>query len=647
MRRTWIGVVAVLLATGAAHAGSQQTMRGGVALIKTGKLLRVVASPVAGNLAMTSAGDPTVAGATLRVWDSKGKGGSDTYALPADGWRRMPKNPNKPLKGYRYAGDGDESFPCTAVVVKDDVVKATCKGRGVTLAPPFAGSVKVSLSVGEDDRTFCCSFGGTEVKNDARILKRKVAEAPAQCEEDTTTTTVGESTTSTTLEGETTSTTLIGETTTSTVLGETTSTTCEATTTTSSTMLCDGTTTTSIPGGETTSTTIVGETTTTTLLGETTTTSVPGGTTSTTIGGGGCCNGAGFLNFTSVDAPGDCGDIIDAGGAVVNNINCAGLYTGGGGNSVPLPYDLPDRSSAVSAIASCEANVATIGAATSAETGSLKNCTDVGCFFGAPLPVPNPGSTPTSVCVINKLSAGVSGTVDCATGASDIDAPLSSVLFLTGDTSTDPSDTIPGIQPCPLCSGTTCIGGTNNGMACEPGTSALNPAFPTSNDCPPDPMFNIGTLPVAFSLTSGTVSWSGSNATNDTGGTQGVQGRVFSGFCRDTDGTGGFQGTTPATAVLCWENGMAVGAPCSGTFETCEQRNNGAFGPGGGANRTILAIGASNSLLGGPAAGTLVSIFTIRPTFDATVDAAGDLPGPGAVALPGTATLCTTANPCP
>ena len=29
------------------------------------------------------------------------------------------------------------------------------------------------------------------------------------------------------------------------------------------------------------------------------------------------------------------------------------------------------------------------------------------------------------------------------------------------------------------------------------------------------------------------------------------------------------------------------------------------------------------------------------------VDAAGDLPGPGAVALPGSAALCATPNPCP
>jgi hypothetical protein len=92
---------------------------------------------------------------------------------------------------------------------------------------------------------------------------------------------------------------------------------------------------------------------------------------------------------------------------------------------------------------------------------------------------------------------------------------------------------------------------------------------------------------------------------------------------------------------------MAVGPACSGTFESCEQRNNGAFGPAGGANRTIVAIGSATSLLGGPAPGTLVSVFSIPPTFDSTVDAAGDLPGPGAVALPGTAALCASADPCP
>jgi hypothetical protein len=92
---------------------------------------------------------------------------------------------------------------------------------------------------------------------------------------------------------------------------------------------------------------------------------------------------------------------------------------------------------------------------------------------------------------------------------------------------------------------------------------------------------------------------------------------------------------------------MAVGPACSGDFESCEQRNNGAFGPNGGGNRTIRAIGNATSLIGGPAAATLVGVFSIPPSFNATVDAAGDLPGPGAVALPGIARSCRTAPTCP
>src|SRR6185436_9072452 len=111
----------------------------------------------------------------------------------------------------------------------------------------------------------------------------------------------------------------------------------------------------------------------------------------------------------------------------------------------------------------------------------------------------------------------------------------------------------------------------------------------------------------------------------DTGATVGTQNRTFSGYCRDADETGHFG----EPARLCWENGMAVGPPCSGVFETCEQRSNGAFGPNGGANRTITVSGSAMSLLGAPAATTLVGIFSVPPSFDPTVDASGDLPGPG------------------
>jgi hypothetical protein len=200
------------------------------------------------------------------------------------------------------------------------------------------------------------------------------------------------------------------------------------------------------------------------------------------------------------------------------------------------------------------------------------------------------------------------------------------------------------------------VGGPNNGMLCTAGTGAINLGYPTSHDCPPDNSDSIGTLPIAFVLSTGIVQWTGTGATNDTGSTASSQTRVFSGFCRDValpGGTSSFDASgSPGNQFRqCWENGMAVGSPCSEASdngaESCEQRTTGAFGPNGGGNRTVRAIGNGMGILGGPAAGVLVSVFTIPPTFDGTIDSAGDLPGPGAVAIPGTARTCTNAMTCP
>ena len=375
-------------------------------------------------------------------------------------------------------------------------------------------------------------------------------------------------------------------------------------------------------------------------------------TTSTTTPPGSCCNGDFFVSFSSTNASGDCGDLITAGSAPTStNLACSGLYIGGGENSIPLPLAVPDQTQAVMAIAGCAGPLAIIGPATSAQTGSNTVCTDVGCYFGAPLPLPNSMAIPTSTCAILSVQAGVSGGVDCSSGATNLDLPLSSEIFLTGDS----LGGVPGIQPCPLCSAGSCIGGPNNGMACTAGTTAINAAYPTSHDCPPDASNSIGTSPIAFGLSTGTITWSGTVATNDTGSTASAQTRVFSGYCRDVDlpgGNGRFDADPAPGDQLkrCWENGMAVGSPCSeadNAAESCEQRFNGAFGPNGGANRTIKAIGNAMSILGGPAAATLVTVFSIPPTFDATVDAAQDRPGPGFVAMPGTLETCGVANPCP
>lgn len=370
-----------------------------------------------------------------------------------------------------------------------------------------------------------------------------------------------------------------------------------------------------------------------------------------------CCGNAGFLSITGNAGVGDCGDVIRNSGVLAKNIACGGLYVGGGGNSVPLPITLPDTGSTVMALTSCAGNVASVGAATSTQTGSLRNCSGIGCLFGAPMPVPQPASPPTSVCTIITVTTPITGTVDCATGALNLTTSLNKEVFLTGDTATDPGGTIPGMQPCPLCSAGTCIGGPNNGMACTPGTGPLTTSYPTSHDCPPAPSASVANVTLLFPAavaSTGTISWTGTVATNDSGATESVQNRVFCGFCRDTNGTGAFDASAAPGFQFqpCWQNNMAIGTACSealNSAESCEQRTNAAFGPNGGLNNTVTVNGAPAGSLNdlGSHAGTLASVFCVPPSFDSTIDGASDLPGPGALAMPSSLKLCSAANSCP
>ena len=224
-------------------------------------------------------------------------------------------------------------------------------------------------------------------------------------------------------------------------------------------------------------------------------------------------------------------------------------------------------------------------------------------------------------------------------------------------------------SPAGCCSGSNvCHGGANNGLACTPADSVVGTLsdFPTTHDCPPPAVNDIGGLPIAFALTTG--------STSKTGQTISGQGNVICGFCRDVNSTftGCFEGdttagcptntgcTAAATPFPCC-TGIGTGScnqpphPCfignggspsactdgNSSWPDCQQRNPGAFGPAGGGARTITETGApaGNMTDGAGHASTLVSAFCIQPTFNPTVDAAGDLPGPGAVSLPGTAQL--------
>ena len=151
---------------------------------------------------------------------------------------------------------------------------------------------------------------------------------------------------------------------------------------------------------------------------------------------------------------------------------------------------------------------------------------------------------------------------------------------------------------------------------------------------------DIGGLPIAFDLTTGTKSVTAVNNTAS------GQNNVFCGFCRDINnlGTGCFAGDpnvacptpNPSAPVACTSN-----AGCPAAYQTCQQRSAGAFGPGGGAAHTITETGTPGGDLrvAGAHASTLVSVFCIPPTFNGTVDSTGDLPAAGAVALEGSAQL--------
>src|SRR5262245_26021354 len=433
--------------------------------------------------------------------------------------------------------------------------------------------------------------------------------------------------------------------------------------------------------------------TTTTSSTTTTVTTTTNTTTTTTLGP--CCGVNPMrLSFTTGIGTGNCGTVQLSNGSVSRNLACSGLFTGGGGNTVPLPYNVPDNGTSLTAVSGCNGGTGNfnLGNLTSAQTGSIRNCTSVGCLFGPPLPIPNATSTPTSVCVINVVATNASGTGNCNTGTTHLSLPLSSVLYLDGDL----FPLAPGIQVCPVCNhtctatgpntggpcntnadcgnasclgpatpaacctgmetgtctgtcggGNTCHGGPNDGQGCMPADSLLGTtnSFPTSHDCNPPALNNIGSLPIAFDLTTGTTSKTA--ASNIGSG----QANGFCGYCRDgltgPTGTGCFAGDQtaicpaprPASPIACTPATQATDCPAE--YPDCVEKTGGAFGPGGNGAHTITETGApaGNMTDGAGHASKLASIFCIQPTFNATVDAAGDLPGPGGVTLSGTAQL--------
>jgi hypothetical protein len=306
-----------------------------------------------------------------------------------------------------------------------------------------------------------------------------------------------------------------------------------------------------------------------------------------------------LLDFALTAAGGPCGDTRDGTNAVIKTLTCGGLNIGGGGSIIP-EGPTPDGSQSRFSL-NCVGSACTIGptAVNPPVNTAGPDCTNTGCNFGTPLPIPNPlAGGSLTVCVLNTWSAPATGTLDLSTGTSSTNVPLSSDNYITGNLA----------QPCPRCSATgtpaspghgTCDRGPRTGMACTTasstgltrdcptgGADGTHPCTPGGGACLDGS--HVGPINVNLSpLTTGT-----SSATNAMGL-----------FCPS-------QGTGPGHMAGCF------GAP------TCRTINeNGA------------AAGAITT--GSPSAATLASVFCIAGTGNGLVDASADLPGPGAVSLPG------------
>jgi len=411
----------------------------------------------------------------------------------------------------------------------------------------------------------------------------------------------------------------------------------------------------------------------------TTTTTTPAGGTTTTTGPcpGDCCSSLpSLLSFTTGSTgcgtdppgtvtPGRCvqgtnngtpcttdGDCT-GGGLCRGHLDCTGLYFGGGQPAgINLPGTLPDNGLSYSKVDSCSAGNPVLGPTLAADvpgpgcptpsgtpTYGQRHCTSPGCLFGAPLAIPYPTSTATGTCVINVVSnqPGVgTGSATCATGDTSLSLPLDSQIYLTGS--------IEPVRVCSTCTGGTigvcgsgtCMGGPRNGMPCTPETNALNGSYPTSHDCPPPgapggqlvsgcPAASgtfLGCLPIAFGLSTGTQT--------KTSFATAAQTLVFCGFCFDPNVTNAFENPPhPCTSD----------AECTTpNFTSCRQQSNGAFRNSFATTITETGTPPNVSIADcQPHNATLVSVFCIPPSYNGIVDPSGELPGPGAVSLPGQA----------
>jgi len=178
LTRMFVAAGLVAICTAPALA-ADQLIPGKIIIVKPSTLAKVIAK---GTFTLPIGADvPTTAGGSLLIKDLGDPMNANTYSLPSAGWKGLGNPPGD--KGFKYKGAGSGSDPCKVVLIKTKIVKAVCKGVGVTLTAPVTAppaDVAVNLSVGTGT-SYCAEFGGTEIKNTSTIVKRKDSGAPSGC----------------------------------------------------------------------------------------------------------------------------------------------------------------------------------------------------------------------------------------------------------------------------------------------------------------------------------------------------------------------------------------------------------------------------------------------------------------------------------
>ena len=503
----WLALAAALVMSTAA-VGADQLVPGSRLSLKVGNNGREKLSfkskgsftiPVPG-----SADDPSQHGATLQIVNP-GTSESFTFSLPQTHWSMTPSG-----SLYKYRDSAlAEAGKVKIAIIKGRQLKVSGKKVGITLDESSQGALAVVLTSGTI--RYCARFDDGSVRRDAPgSFSAKGAPPPGACPapSSTTTTTPGGSTTTVSLPL-TTTTTSPGATTTTISLPLTTT-----------TITLPVTTTTGAPGTSTT-TIVIGSTTTSTVVaGSTTTTLPPMSLVFTTTAGTTDCGPAGLTTAPATPVSGELDS--DTGGTTkIVDLGLGCLYVGGGGATIIPPGPIPAGAASYfdiqgsNLVASngtgtldctkgagpgthcINGNAGTGGGACSSDLncgGSAGSCgLDPNCFFGPPLEFLSPAPFGAlTTCAVNVVQTDASGTGDPTLGTSTVTLPISSRVYITGNTS----------SPCPRCVSGLCTYGQRQGLACTTTSSSL-----TSQDCPPTLSGFQAPLPVALNpLTTGSAS---------------------------------------------------------------------------------------------------------------------------------------------